>query len=299
MRETRKRFGNAPARVQLSLDRLTSALGKDLGDVKPGILLMRSRTLEADIGAYDSAEGRLELLPDALSVLKDLVASVEDLKGCFPQLAEIEATRLAQGLLDAGIDEAVHSMASMRDAAISSDIVAASAIAALKAGEPDVAHANEILREASDLSARATAVKKRAAIVGQMLLDYRNFAASVLREASSAVRRAPGVQTFAKAGADLKKVGAESWSEAVKAIPPAVGKGISKGVEDVTSAAIKTGVAGLVYSIGGWLGALALLAGSFAPLARRADEIKSDIEQSIEQETCESEAPEPDRKASR
>lgn len=286
LQDAQTRLGNAPARIRSTVERLVVALGPELGSVKPGILLMRSRSLEADIAAYDTEEGRSEIFPDSLSILKDLDSSLQDLKGCFPQLVEIEATRLAQGLLDAGVDEALHSMAGMRDAAATSGIMTFSAVEALKAGEPDIQSVRDILLQTTDLSVRAKAIKERAAIAGQMLLDYRNFAASVLREASSSLMVSRAAKTFSKARADFEKVGSESWDQAVKAIPPAIGKGVARGVEEVTSAAIKTGAVGLAYTIGGWLGALGLLVTSFGPLARKADELKTEIDQTVENDAA-------------
>ena len=209
--EAHSRFENAnvPRRVLSSLERLSGALGETLGQLKPGLLLMRFRSLEADIGSYNTPAGQEELFPDAISLLKDLSASLEDLMACFPKLAEIEAARIALRLQEADVAAAREQMAGIREAAANSDVVAASALRALDVGAPELAHTTEIIENQIDDSVVANAIRKRSSIVAQMLLDYRNFAARVLY----------------KMAADVSDAGARSWDEAIKAVPEGRRKG--------------------------------------------------------------------------
>ena len=106
---------------------------------------MRFRSMEADIAAYETDEGRKELPEDAFAMLRDLASSVEDLMGCFPQLADIEAERLAQRLKEIDVPKIMDSLSQIREIAEASEVVAPSAIDALKAGEPELQHNTEIM----------------------------------------------------------------------------------------------------------------------------------------------------------
>jgi hypothetical protein len=253
---------NAPRRLISSIDAMLASLGKSLDDVKPGILLMRFRSIEADISAYDTEEGRKEVFSDVLATLRDASSSVEDLIACYPQLAEIDAARLALRLQEKDVPEAQTNMAKIRRAAADSDLVDDSVIDALQAGEREVENTTEIIENATDDLAVANAINKRAAVVAQRLLDYRNFAARVVH----------------KAAIDLGEMTVESWDKTMEAIP----KGVAKGVEEGTAGLVKGGLALLVAKLAGPLGALAVLVASFNPLARKAKEYKDQPSESNE-----------------
>jgi hypothetical protein len=172
--------------------------------------------LEADIAAYDTEDGRRELPEDALAMLRDLASSVEDLMGCFPQLAEIEAERLAQRLKDADVPQIIEALSEIREVAEESDAVAPSAIEALRAGEPE--HDAEIINSGTSEAARIAALNARDRTVGYMLLIYRNFVASVV-----------------KAGGELAGLGSDTWKEFRKKAP-----------KPLSDAAVALVIAGLV-----------------------------------------------------
>lgn len=172
---------NVPNRVQLSIERLLSCLGNDLSDVRPGILLMRFRSIEADVSAYNTLEGRRELGEDTLSILSDLASSVEDLMGCFPQLASLEAERLALRLQDADIPSILAHLDTINIAAINSEAVDQTAIDALMFGEDVIRENSELIASPATRSFElAGAIQERAKLLGQKLLDYRNFAARLI-----------------------------------------------------------------------------------------------------------------------
>jgi hypothetical protein len=168
---------NAPRRLISTVDRLGASLGQNLADVRAGVLQMRFRSLEADVAAYDTEDGRRELPEDALAMLRDLTSSVEDLMGCFPQLADIEAERLAQRLKDADVPNIIDALSQIRDVAEKSEAVAPSAIEALKVGEPELEHDTEIIDSGASEASRIAATNARDRTVGYMLLVYRNFVA--------------------------------------------------------------------------------------------------------------------------
>lgn len=233
---------NAPRRIISTVSRLDLALGDSLEDLRAGILQMRFRSLEADIAAYDTEDGRKELPEDAYSILRDLASSVEDLMGCFPQLADIEAERLAQRLKEADVPMITEALFQIRKVAEQSEAVAPSAIEALKAGEPELEHDAEIIESGASDAARSAATGARDRTVGYMLLVYRNFVAGAV-----------------KAAAELSSLGAETWTDFRKKAP-----------EQFSDAGVALVVAGLVGGLLGPTAAVGAFAVSFKPLRDRA-----------------------------
>lgn len=244
---------NTPTRIVQSLNRLNEALGQAHDDLRPGALLMGFRSIEADAASYDTEQGRSELFPDALSMISDLASSVEDLMACYPQIADIESARLALRLQQADVPKALENMRAVKLAAMNSDFVGRSAIEALESGEHEIESASVVVEAEADDVVIAEAIRARSAIAAQMLLDYRNFTARVVRRVVS----------------DLQRVGAQSWDAAIEAFP----KGIGKGVEKVSAGLVIGSVSALVSSLAGPLAGLAVLVASFRPLADKAQEL--------------------------
>lgn len=239
---SRMKTCNAPSRLLSTVDRLQSSLGVSLEDVRAGILQMRFRSLEADITAYDTEEGRREIPEDALAMLRDLTSSVEDLMGCFPQLADIEAERLAQRLKDEDTSEIIDALAEIRTAAETNEIVASSAVEALRTGEVELLHDTEIIQSQASDAVRVAAINARDRTIGYMLLVYRNFVAGTV-----------------KAGNELAGLGGETWKDFRHKAP-----------EQLSDAALALTIAGLVAAILGPTAALGAFAVSFKPLRERA-----------------------------
>jgi len=246
-RETRFRLShsNAPRRVISTVNRLGASLGHSLVGVRAGILQMRFRSLEADIAAYDTDDGRKELPEDALAMLRDLASSVEDLMGCFPQLAEIEAERVAQRLKEVDVPQIIEALSRIRQVAEKSEAVAPSAIEALRAGEPELEHDIQIIESGASEPARIAALHARDRTVGYMLLVYRNFIAGAV-----------------KAGSDVVGLGAETWKDFRK-----------KGPEQFANASVALVIATLVSALLGPTAAVGAFALSFKPLRDRATRV--------------------------
>ena len=172
---------NTPQRVRQTIERVRLGLGQSISDVRAGVIQMRARTLEADLDAYDTANGRAELSEDAFAMLKDLSASLDDLLGCYPQLAEIEAERVAQKLAEADTAEVIDQMRKIRETAEESNIVDRSSVDALREGDADLADAQEILDSAGSENAKRSASVARNRIAGAKLLVTRNFVAAAIR----------------------------------------------------------------------------------------------------------------------
>lgn len=233
---------NAPRRLISTVDRLGESLGSSLEDVRAGVLQMRFRSLEADVAAYDTEDGRKELPEDAFAILRDLTSSVEDLMGCFPQLADIEAERLAQRIKEVDVSAIVQSLSEMRIVAEGSSAVAQSALEALRAGEPELAHAAEIIDDVTSAASRVAAIGARDRIVGYMILVYRNFVAGAV-----------------KAGNEVAGLSEDVWKEIRKDAP-----------QQLSNAAIASAIALLVSALLGPTAAVGAFAASFKPLRDRA-----------------------------
>lgn len=89
---------NSSPRVAASTAGVMDILGVDFSDLRPGLLLSRTRSLEADRAAFDTEEGRAELFPDALAMIDDVLLTLRDLLAAFPIVREIEIERLALDL---------------------------------------------------------------------------------------------------------------------------------------------------------------------------------------------------------
>ncbi|RWC81709.1 MAG: XRE family transcriptional regulator [Mesorhizobium sp.] len=257
----RMRRTQAPAHVIESVERLVSSLGKKIEDVSPGILLMRSRTIEADLATFDTEQAKDELMTDAQSLLRDLAASLEDLRALFPEIIEIEAARIAQKVAEGSALPAYDNAKQVMNEARVSEVVDKSAIDALEAALIDIAEIELVISESSNDIVTAMAVKKRADLISLHLLDVRNFSASVLK-------------TFKHLGGGSKRI----LSRGAADVSKRAYKGALDGVEEGTKAGVKIALAALVTSLAGPLAGLAVYVGSFVSLSRKANEVAEKIE---------------------
>jgi len=252
---------NAPKRVKDTIDRLIADLGATVENVAPGKLLMRSRSLDADVAAYDTIEARREIAEDALAQIIDVAASVADLKSCYPAITRLEAARVAQDLLSKDVTAALEHMAEIRDAAAASDIVDSSAVEALKVGESEIEHANEVIADkAVGDNARVMATEKRAETAAQMLLDHRNFVASVLRTASDLLTKAKGPSTAVAKG--IAAVTSQSLQQFAKKAPG-----------PLSDTMVATAVGALAGFVLGPAAGLAAFLATYKPLAKKGTQL--------------------------
>jgi hypothetical protein len=84
---------NSARRVCDSVERLLTALGTQFDDIRPGVLLSRSRSIEADRTAFGD-----ELLPDTIAMMDDTARTLRDLLAAFPIVRRVEAEVLALDL---------------------------------------------------------------------------------------------------------------------------------------------------------------------------------------------------------
>lgn len=253
---------NAPARVLRSIDWLVSALGKETGDVRPGVLQMRFRSLAADVDAFSTDHGRREIGEEILAMLRDLADSTSDLLACYPEIAAIEAERISQRLQENDIQTVIQSLKEIELAAATvPELVDESAVHALTIGDEQIREATNTIRRA-DQSGRfweaAEAAQGRAKIVGQKLLDYGNFSAAVLRHASHETGRF---------GADVLK---RSREPAVNAVSEELVRAVKFG----TRGALAIVLSSMLHPLAG----LAVLLPRFKRQHEKANEVVKAIE---------------------
>jgi hypothetical protein len=185
----RLRRSNADPYVEAAVNRLLASLGNSFEDVRPGVVLMHSRSIEAVVAGFDSEEGRQALFPDAIAMINDITLSGQDFLACFPNVRRIERERIAAGIeKDPDVIQQVRQQtAAIKIVAAESEIVASGAVKALRENEPDIQQARNV-EVAADLLA-------------DEVLITRNFVSETLRAAWEVI--GPDFKDGAKAAARI------------------------------------------------------------------------------------------------
>lgn len=219
---------NSARRACESMHRMLSALGTNFNDLRPGVLLSRFRSVEADRATFDTEEARAELFADAFAMMDDVLQTARDLMAAFPIVRQIEAEQLALALdrnpgsvpvIDQRSEE-------IRAAAEQSGAATEQAIQALAQNDPAI-------RSALDPLLRTRLVADKLLVVG-------NFARAVVN----------------KAWAEINELGAASWDALKRELP--TGVGIAARVGPLMT---------LTFLIAGPVGGLAAAAPALGPLA--------------------------------
>lgn len=250
---------NSDIRVQHSVERLLDALGNQFDDVRPGVLLSRSRSIESDRKAFDNEEARRELFPAAISMLDDVLLSLQDFTAVYPIVRKIEAERLALAIQgDRTLLVAIQAeTAEIKVAAASSEAVTNNAVAALQENDAEIEE--------------ASALEVRASLIADQLLIVRNFVSEILRAVRDYGTEAVAKMTpsLKQASSDLKEVGTEIWEEVRQNLPRGVGKAAR-----VLPLVI---LVGLLAKISLPVAGLATLVGGFKPIAKAIKQLKNPV----------------------
>lgn len=229
---------------------MLNTLGNALADVRPGLLLSRVRSIEADRNAFNTRKARQELFPDAIATVDDLLLSARDLMAVFPIIREIEAEQMALAIQrDPNTLRAIRrDTDAIKHSATESEAVTTSAVAALKEQDADI-----------DAARNGTV---RARLTADQLLVVRNFVSEAFRAARAggkavAATVSPGLR---RAGSELRDLGGESWKQFKENFPEGVGAA-ARLIPIGALAALLAGIAGPV-------GGLAALSGSFKEIAK-------------------------------
>jgi hypothetical protein len=186
---------NSAARVCNDVERLLSALGTSFDELRPGVLLSRARSIEADRAAFDTDEARAELFADAFAMIDDTLQSLRDLLAVFPIVRRIEAEKLALNL-DRNPEAVPVIRERMEEIQQGAEHLQAATEQAIRAlGQNDAA-----IEDATDPVLRTT-------LVADKLLVMRNF----LSAAAATV------------GKELGEVAGPSWAAVKLELPKGIG----------------------------------------------------------------------------
>jgi len=149
---------------------LIDALSVTFDELRPGLLLSRVRSIEADRAAFDNDEARSELFADAVAVIGDVLQTARDLLAAFPVVRHIEAERLALDLdRQPDLIAAVAQQATaITTAAATSEVVTPKAIAALGQNDAAISSATDALLWTSLIADKVLVVGNFARAVEQL-----------------------------------------------------------------------------------------------------------------------------------
>jgi hypothetical protein len=188
----------ADTRLQRTMALLDDRLAPPMEAIRIGLVLSSIRSLESDVRAFDTEEGRREHAVDLIAALDDLAVTVRDFASQFPRSREILANQIALELVEEprALDAAVQASENL-------------AIAAESHPELIDRDAPVALREPKEAAEGARATADRAKQVGLRLLTAANFARIVTQVRETAV---------------------ESWDEMLNQVPRAAGKAVANVV---------------------------------------------------------------------
>jgi hypothetical protein len=234
---------NSARRLCNSVERLLLALGSNFDELRPGILLSRSRSIEADRAAFAD-----ELFPDALALMDDALQTLRDLLAAFPIVRHIETEGLALQLdrhADA-IPAIQQEMDAVKSAAAQSGSVTEEALNAL-------AQNDAAIEDTSDPVARTSLIADKLLVVG-------NFGRAVLGGIATSGRT---VRT------ELSEIAGKGWQAVKDELP--------KGIGTASRVAPLVVLVTLAGMIGGPIGSIAAAVPVFKPIADTLKKLTVDV----------------------
>ncbi|VAW23073.1 hypothetical protein MNBD_ALPHA12-1476, partial [hydrothermal vent metagenome] len=230
--------GNSPENVRSNASNIVEAIESWAETPKPGVLLMRLRSLEADISAYDTLAGRDELYPHAIAAMLDLKSSIDDFLGMDPFVQKIQANAMALEIQGKNASKINLWLVKIEKIASESVFVDSSVEQALAEGKTSVEADEQIVRSSNDHKKTSEAIERQANQTALRVMTTRNFVARIIRSIQDGI----------------------------------VG-GTEAGVKGAVSGGIRTGFAVLVGSIAGPFAGVAMFVASVRPIAEKASEI--------------------------
>ena len=260
------------ASLRPTVDRLKDRFDGPLGDLKVGLALSNFRSFEAQLKAYDTAENRRELSPQALAEMHDVQLTLDDLLSLYPIVQRIQAAGLALRLQNVPPEALRAPLQELQSTVTKNDeCVDASVSEALASSDPDIEAVEKTIETTKDEAALEEAIVERGKILAEQLLVVRNFGGAVIRFGADAGRKV--ARGALGAGRAVGKVGKESLKAASEAIPRGVGKGVEEGV----AAGVIGGIAALVGAIAGPFAGIATLVAGFQSRAKRLKELEGEL----------------------
>jgi hypothetical protein len=230
----RLRGTNSARRICDSIERLLVSLGTSFDGLRPGVLLSRSRDIEADRVAFSD-----ELFPDILAMMDGTARTLRDLLASFPLVRRIEAEVVALEL-DRNAD-AVPVIQEQMDA-IAASAAASGAVTEEALGA--LARNDAAIEDATDPVVRRS-------LVGDKLLVFRNFTGAVIT----------GIAGYGRiAGTELGELAGKSWEETKNQLPKSIGS--------TTALVPPFALVGLAVWLSDPVTAVAVAVASFKPMAQ-------------------------------
>lgn len=206
----------APLRVLDTIDRFILEMGTSISDVRPGRLLSRSRSLDADLAMLATAEYRNEMTMDAQVLLRDVADSVSDLRAIIPALLQHETEKLAREIVSVGMNEIQQSLDSVVVEARISEVVDVTAIEAFEMADIDIVEVKTVFRETSIEAVQAEAEIAQSRLLATKSLDIRAFSLTLLKGLASET----GKYVY-EAGGRVRKGSLSGIEETAKILPKA------------------------------------------------------------------------------
>jgi hypothetical protein len=207
--------------------------------MRPGLMISVLRSLESDVRAYDSEEGRKELAAAHLSSIFNLTESVRDLCAIFPRSREIEAEAVSLGLPMQRLPEIRETIDLVVAKVNHSDGATEGGREAVNASAAGLAHQRGLAEEAKQSA--------------YFLVDFANFTRAGIRHLKASGRAV---------GGEIAGLGADSW----RAIRRGAPKGVERGAAQAGKALVVGGVAVLMHWLGSDIAALGAMVGPYLPL---------------------------------
>lgn len=170
---------NADPYALRSVNGLLDILTDTVGDLRPGLLLSRARSVEVVAAAFAGPDEKRELFPGAVALALDLSETVRDLQGCLPEIREIEAERLALEIDPRNVDQIGRHLETIVETAIADEEVVDES-------------AKEALRTMTNESVQDAPTQVRQRLIADRVLVVRNFLSPLFRGAIES-RLATGV----------------------------------------------------------------------------------------------------------
>jgi hypothetical protein len=235
----RLQCAQADENIRAHVDLLLARLGSSYAEMRPGLMISVLRSLESDVRAYDSEEGRKELAAAHLSSIFNLTESVRDLCAIFPRSREIEAEAVSLGLPMQRLPEIRVAIDSVVAKVNHSDGATEGGREAINASAADLAHQRGLAEEAKQSA--------------YFLVDFANFTRAGVKYLKATGRAV---------GGEIAGVGADSWRAFRRGAP----KGVERGAAQAGKALVVGGVAVLMHWLGSDIAALGAMVGPYLPL---------------------------------
>jgi hypothetical protein len=245
-----------------TINKLIDDIKNEPDQIPIGRLQISLRRLQNLAVAYSDSERESDLTLRGL--LGGLADGLTDFVALYPAVKEIEASRMALGVISDGdlkiIGEQIEEFASIARA---SPLVGISVVQAITDGDNEIGFLSEILASpAMGLSTRASAIRTQAVIRGQQLITVWNFSVGALRWLQQ----------------EFGSVGSQSWDSFKSGIPDGIGKGTSEAIRGL----VHVSLLALAVKLAGPLAPLAFVLPAFKALQRRAESVKDKSEEKLE-----------------